>query len=141
MMKLRTKTNEHQLSRSGATAVEFAMIAPILFLTLFACVEFGRIMLVQSYVEQAAFESARNIAVVGAAKSEAQTIANQEMSVLGITPTVTVKPMNHGIVQQEINELTDQISVTVEASSPGFFFPSAGKFEREAVVDTERFEY
>lgn len=140
-MRKRTGKNNARVNRNGATAVEFAMIAPILFLTLFACIEFGRIMLVQSFVEQSAFESARNVAVVGATKSEAEAIAKQELSVLGITPTVTVEPMNHGIVQREINELTDQIAITVKVNSPGLLFPGAGKVERRAVVDTERFSY
>lgn len=140
-MKKRNRKNRLQTSRRAATAVEFAMIAPILFLTLFACVEFGRIMLVQSFVEQSAFEAARNVTVVGATKTEAEEIAKQELSVLGITPKVTVAPMNHGITQNDINELTDQIAVTVEVDSPGFLFPSAGKIERRTVVDTERFEY
>jgi len=133
--------NRNQRSRRAATTVEFAMIAPILFFTIFACIEFGRIMLVQAFVEQSAFEAARNMAVIGATKSEGEAIVKQELSVFGLTPQVTIEPLKNGVVQPEIDDQTDQISATVSVNSPGFLFPSTGNIERKAVVDTERFEY
>jgi len=46
-------------AREGATAVEFALIAPALFMTLFGAVEFGRLMWTQAALHFAVEEAAR----------------------------------------------------------------------------------
>jgi len=45
--------------RAGATAVEFALIAPLLFLLLFGAVEAGRLLFVQSALHHAVAAAAR----------------------------------------------------------------------------------
>lgn len=140
------KKNRHVFHRPAAAAVEFAMVAPILFLTIFACIEFGRVMMVESIVEQSAFEAARHTAVLGATKQEGIDIANQEMAVLGITDAdIRVTPYKDGVAQSEIDQSTDKVAVSVSAKVHGAFvlapFLNGGKVVREAVMHTERFEY
>jgi hypothetical protein len=45
--------------RRGATLVEFAIVAPIFFVTVFAIVEFGRAIMVEQILTDAAREGAR----------------------------------------------------------------------------------
>jgi Flp pilus assembly protein TadG len=45
--------------KRGATAIEFALIAPALFLTLFGAIEFGRLMWTQSALHYAVQQAAR----------------------------------------------------------------------------------
>jgi Flp pilus assembly protein TadG len=52
--------------RDGATAVEFALVAPALFLTLFASVEFARLMWTQSALHFAVESAARCASVTPA---------------------------------------------------------------------------
>jgi Flp pilus assembly protein TadG len=46
-------------SRSGVSAVEFAIVAPIFFLFVFGLIEFGRMMMVQQSLTNAAREGCR----------------------------------------------------------------------------------
>lgn len=52
--------------RRGAAAIEFAIVAPVLFALLFAVFEIGRLMYQQSLVAAAAAAGARAAAVYGA---------------------------------------------------------------------------
>lgn len=46
-------------TRSGVAAVEFALVAPIFFLLVFGVIEFGRMMMVQQSLTNAAREGSR----------------------------------------------------------------------------------
>lgn len=46
-------------ARRGATLVEFAVVAPVLFLLIFGIIEFGRLMMVQQAMTNAAREAGR----------------------------------------------------------------------------------
>lgn len=139
---IRKKTKNQNRRRRGATAVEFAMVSPIIFLVVFACFEFGRLLFIEAFVEQAAFEAARNVAVVGARKSEGIAIAERELSIIGINESdVSVSALVRGVEQAEIDGSTEQISVTVAVDASGFLFPGVQDLSRTAIVETERFEY
>jgi Flp pilus assembly protein TadG len=43
----------------GASAVEFALVAPLFFMLLFGCIEFGRLLWTQEALQQAAIAGAR----------------------------------------------------------------------------------
>lgn len=55
MQKWRKFKSEHE----GAVLIEFAMVAPILFATIFAIIEFGVIMLASTTIESATNQTAR----------------------------------------------------------------------------------
>ncbi|MEX0679707.1 MAG: TadE family protein [Pirellulales bacterium] len=46
-------------ARRGATVVEFAVLAPVMFLFIFGIIEFGRLMMVQQAMTTAAREACR----------------------------------------------------------------------------------
>lgn len=52
--------------RRGGTAVEFALVAPLLIVALFGIIDFGRMMWMASSVEHAAAEAVRYAIVRGA---------------------------------------------------------------------------
>ena len=58
--------NRRGEDRRGTAAVEFAMTAPILFLFLFASLEFSRYIMIQQTANNAAFEAARTCILPGA---------------------------------------------------------------------------
>ncbi len=81
------------VSRDGAAAVEFALTAPILFLFLFASLEFGRYNMIQQTASNAAFEAARACIVPGATASNGQTAGQNVLNSVGIKgATVTISP-------------------------------------------------
>jgi Flp pilus assembly protein TadG len=55
-------------TRSGVAAVEFALVAPIFFLLVFGLIEFGRMMMVQQALTNAAREGSR-VAVLATTKN------------------------------------------------------------------------
>jgi Flp pilus assembly protein TadG len=79
--------------RGGAVAVEFAMTAPILFLILFAALEFGRYNMLLQTASNAAFAAARACIVPGATASLGQTAGANVLNAVGVTGgTVTISP-------------------------------------------------
>lgn len=73
-------------SESGAVAVEFALVVPILLLVLIGIVEFGRIYNAQLQVTAAARESVRVMAIQ---KDEAVAIETAVVSAPGLRPALT----------------------------------------------------
>jgi len=57
-------------TRSGVAAVEFALVAPIFFLLVFGLIEFGRMMMVQQSLTNAAREGNR-VAILSTTKDGA----------------------------------------------------------------------
>jgi Flp pilus assembly protein TadG len=53
-------------NRRGAAAVEFAIVAPIFFLLVFGMIEYGRMIMVQQVITNAAREGARTAVLDGA---------------------------------------------------------------------------
>lgn len=59
--------------RRGAAAVEFAVVAPLFILLLFAIIEFGRAMMVQQMLTNATREGARQAALPDATAAAVKT--------------------------------------------------------------------
>ena len=139
-MNIRRKTR----NRTGATAVEFAIVAPLFFLSLFACIEFGRVSMVEAFAENAAFRAARHVVVLGATVGESIEEAADRLAVLGVrNADITIEPSNNGVIQTEITDATDTIAVRISIPLSenvlvsGFL--SDYVMEKEAVISTERF--
>ena len=84
--------------RRGASAVEFAVVAPIFFLFVFGLVEFGRMVMVRQSVTNAAREGCREATL-------ATTIsrANVEATVRSYLQDVISGASNPGVVRVGIN--------------------------------------
>ncbi len=65
------------MKRRGAATVEFAIVAPILFLFVFGVIEYGRALQVKQVLTNTAREGARHFANQGATVAEAEeTVAD-----------------------------------------------------------------
>lgn len=129
--------------RTGAATVEFAIVAPIFFAAIFACFEFGHLMMAESYVEHATFEAARHIKVIGAKKQEAQTFVDNQLAIMGLeNANVQVFPEADGVAQTEIDGSTESVRVVVtlplENNSVINIFGKNRNIVREASVKAER---
>jgi Flp pilus assembly protein TadG len=77
----------------GTATVEFALTASILFMFLFAALEFGRYNMILQTANNAAFDAARACIVPGAAVTDGQTAGTTTLSAAGISGgTVTISP-------------------------------------------------
>jgi Flp pilus assembly protein TadG len=95
-------------SQRGATAVEFAIVAPILFLLIFCAFEFARLCMIKNLAQDAAYEAARYAMVQGSDAQDAIDQANMVLATLG-TRNVTVV-VNDGA---GIDEDTEAVKVAV----------------------------
>ncbi len=100
-------------NRRGATAVEFAVASVVLFLLVFGTIEFIRIGMVRHAIDNASYEAARRVIVLGASASEAEESAEVVLRRNGIeNATITVSP-------NPITESTTRVSVQVDAPMDG----------------------
>ena len=84
--------------RRGATLVEFAIVAPLLFLFIFGIIEFGRMVMVHQIITNAAREGARRAILEQTTAAEVQTIVGDYLtgsSISGATVTVTPAQFDH----------------------------------------------
>jgi len=113
MRNILTKKN-----RKGTSSVEFAVVAPVLFLTIFSCIEFSRFWVAETYVESAVFQTARDLSVFGARLDEGRPFAANVLATVGIDEfEIEITPSNDGALQTEIDDTTTLIEVTVSVPS------------------------
>lgn len=106
--------------RSGVTAVEFAMTAPLLFLLLYAALELGHANMTFNAVEAACYEGARVGIVPGAKASECQAAAERILTISKIRgASVTVTPANLNTSTQSV-----QVRVTVPYAQTAIIAPT-----------------
>lgn len=104
MPTLATRNSKPATRRTGATAVEFAIVAPIFFTMVLASLEFGRLNIIRHTADQAAYEAARHAMVPGATAAEATARANSMLKIIGARDSkVTV-----------IGPTDDEVTVTVD---------------------------
>ncbi len=81
--------------RRGAAVVEFAVVAPVFFLLVFGLIEFGRMVMVQQVITNAAREGCRQAILDGATATEIDTIVDDYLAAANITGgTVVIDPTN-----------------------------------------------
>lgn len=84
---------KRQSSRRGAAAVEFAMVAPIIFLLLFSTIEFGRALMAIHGLETAAREGCREAVSWDPSTDNIQQTVADRLTPFGISGyTLTLDP-------------------------------------------------
>ncbi|MFK8114413.1 MAG: TadE/TadG family type IV pilus assembly protein [Rubripirellula sp.] len=78
-------------NRRGTSAVEFALIAPLMILFTFGLIEIGRVMLVKQTATHASREAARVAVRPTADYQDVIDRATEELSVLGIQDASTIE--------------------------------------------------
>lgn len=71
--------------RSGAAVVEMALVTPIIFMVVFACIECGRLLMVFHGMEAAAREGCRAAVAWDSTTSEVETVVEGRLATFGIT--------------------------------------------------------
>ena len=107
MLSMRHDRSQRK-GRRGATAVEFALTAPIFFLFLLAAFEFGWLNVIRHTADNAAYEAARSAMVPGATAAEALTKANRLLS------TVGARGANITVTPDPVTTQTKQVTVAIE---------------------------
>ncbi len=76
--------------RSGATAVEFAFLLPVLILVLVGIMQAGMLFFVQNNMARVAHDTARRVAVGELTTATGKTYAENQLVNWGVTFNVTV---------------------------------------------------
>lgn len=103
-------------TRSGVAAVEFALVAPIFFLLVFGLIEFGRMMMVQQALTNAAREGTR-VAILATTKDGAAVetrMRNYLQSVLANAASGDVRMTVPGNLGTVTSGATLTVSVEVD---------------------------
>ena len=80
-------------ARRGSAAVEFAVVAPLLFAVLLGLVEFGRVMMVEQTLVSSAREACRVAVLPGTSRQDVLDRAAASLGAAGISGyTVTMNP-------------------------------------------------
>lgn len=104
--------------RAGAAVVEFALVAPLLFLLILGSIEFGRGMMALELVANAAREGARKGCLPGTATKDIQTTITNSLSGTGIpTKNAAVTVMVNNASKDASTAVTDD-SITVTITVP-----------------------
>jgi Flp pilus assembly protein TadG len=114
-------------SRTGATAVEFAIVAPIFFVLVIGSLEFGRLNVIRHTADQAAYEAARHAMVPGATVAEARQHADRMLRIVGTRGArVNVQPTVLGPDDDEIT-----VTIDVPLNQNGWIAP---RFTRSTTI-------
>ena len=127
--------------RRGATAVEFAIVAPVFFLLVVGFVELGRGLMVQQVLTNASRVGAREAIGLHSTQADTITVAQdyaEGASVPGVTVTVNPNPATASAGQ----EITVHVSVPYADISwvPSPWFMGGSTLEAESVMRKEGFE-
>jgi Flp pilus assembly protein TadG len=100
--------------RRGAAAVEFAIVAPVLFLFLFASIEFARLNMLRNSIENAAYEGARRGIVPGATTDDVTAESLRVLREIGIkNGQVSVSP---NVITATTTDLTVTVNVPLNGT-------------------------
>ncbi len=127
--------------RRGVAAVEFAIVAPLFFMLVFGCIEFGRALMVQQILTNASRVGAREAITLNATEEDVISTASTyatNTSVSGVTVTVTPSPAAAAA--------GDMVSVTVAVPFsnvswiPAPWFMGGTSLDATSVMRKEGFE-
>src|SRR5262249_7794819 len=107
-MKASRQNRVSRARRVGATTVEFALVAPILFTLMFGIIEFARVSQVSNAIAYAAYSGCRQGIITGGTASAVTAATQKVLTTFGITgATISVSPSS-------ITSLTTAVTVTVQ---------------------------
>ncbi|WP_186776548.1 TadE/TadG family type IV pilus assembly protein [Rubripirellula reticaptiva] len=94
--------------RRGTTAIELALVIPVLFGLLFAAIDFARVQNIRDTASLAAYEGARQGILPGKSAATVREVAQENIDALGVLDAViTVTPST-------ITDQTPEITVSID---------------------------
>lgn len=125
--------------RQGAVMVEFAIVAPLVFLVIFTMFEFSRMNVIRHTADNAAYEAARMVMVPGASADDAVAEANRILAVVGARGSdVSVTP---SVIERSTREVTVEVEVPMSRNAlVAPHFTGESSIHSRATLRTERVE-
>jgi Flp pilus assembly protein TadG len=101
--------------RHGAAVLEFAIVAPLVFLFVLALIELGRGLMVTHLLTKAARQGCRVGIVEGKSTSDITTAVTSALSGVGISGDSVSVQVNDGAADASTAQAGDEITVVVSA--------------------------
>lgn len=137
--------------RQGATAIEFAMVAPAFLIVIVVCVEFSRMCMMRNLAQNACYESARYVMTEGATVADGIERANAILSRVGnVQATITINGADGSVDENGdvIGELqfdtgTVRAQIEIQLSDNAVILPGSmfgdNKIRAQMTLRTERY--
>ncbi len=130
----------YRRNRRGASAVEFAIVAPIFILLVFGMIEFGRMCMVQQLLTNASREGAR-LAVLDGSTEDAVKDVVENYLVNAAVPIdrddITVTPNPTAAAYGEPVSVTVSVNYSDVSWLPGSFYLGGTTLQASAVMRRE----
>ena len=137
---IRKRRRRRRLGRTGATAVEFALVAPSFLIVTVVCAEFARLSTLRNLSHNACYETCRFIMSEGATVKDGRDRAQAILDRLGrIEATILVNGVDgstdaNGNVIGEIDFETGTVSAEIEIPLAGNTFILPGAMFGDAAI-------
>ncbi len=135
-MKLRRKALNRR-ARKGTVTVEFALVAPLLFMLFLGSIEITRLNFIRQTASNAAYEAARKAIVPGGTSADATAAATNLLNAVkcgaGVTVTITETASN---VTASVRIPVNQNSWGIGRFSYGMNVQQSCTLSRESVQGT-----
>ncbi len=99
--------------RPGATAVEFALVAPVFFLFVLGLIELGRGLMVQTLLANAARAGVRTGIVEGTSTSQITNVVTNVLTSQGISSDTATVEVNDNVADASTAQAGDEITVLI----------------------------
>lgn len=103
--------NRKLIARTGIASIEFAFIAPFLFLFIFGILEIGQVLLISHQMGSAAAEGARTGALPNKTNTDVNTTVATIIGNYTYTTTITVNGQSNDV---STGNTGDQITVLIQ---------------------------
>jgi Flp pilus assembly protein TadG len=111
------KMRRHRTKRHGAATVEFALVAPVLFMFVFAIFEFGRAFMVIDLLNDAARVGCREGAVQGYSTATITSDVQTRLQGEGVNNASVTVDVNSAVADPSTSSSSGDM-ITVEVSVP-----------------------
>lgn len=130
-MKLLNHNKRSANPRRGALTVEFAIVAPLIFLLFLGGLELTALNFARQTLGNASYEAARKMIIPGGTTAQAQAEGIRQMNLVGISSGVAVT------ASQTSSSVTVQVSVPAASVSWGLVRFSSGYVLRQSCTLTK----